>query len=331
MAEPARCLGGRLLLHRWSASLPVFRSLPRAGHFLLRAQEKVTKEKGTPQTCPPGLLPCGSVGRRRGSSTAPPVLTTNARASLPAPLRAFRPRPTTSDGTRERASCAQKIKQQPKRRRVRPAPALSLLLSIKVLLSSAIARPCTDSRFFASRSCTCLSAQDARQRGPCAAAKVRRKRPEGWATGRGPVRCRRRRRRQRTPGAPSRSRRAGCPETAVPGWPFFWLLFFGHAKKSDPLAWRRAENRQGRRPPTKQHPTNIVTQAERAGRRPRGPCAAAKVRREKPEGWATGRGPVRCRRRRRRQRTPPERLREVVGQDARRPRYRGGLSFGYFS
>jgi hypothetical protein len=131
---------GWWLLRRRSASLPVFRSLPRAGHFLLRAQEKVTKEKGTPQTCPPGLLPCGSVGRDRGSSTAHPVLTTNARASLPAPLRAFRPRPTTSDGTPERASCAQKIKQKQKRRRLRPASALSLPLSIQVLLSSTSAR-----------------------------------------------------------------------------------------------------------------------------------------------------------------------------------------------
>jgi hypothetical protein len=159
-------------------------------------------------------------------------------------------------------------------------------------------------RFFASRSCTCLSAHDARQWGPCAAAKVRREKPEGWATGRGPVCCQRRRRCQQTAGAPSRSRRAGCPETAAPGWPFFWLLFFGHAKKSDPLAWRRAENRQGRRPPTKQHPTNIVTQAERAGRAPSGPLCRGEGAQERPEGWATGRGPVRCRRRRRRQRTP---------------------------
>ena len=239
---------------RWSAaSLPVFRSLPRAGHFLLRAQEKVTKEKGTPQTCPPGLLPCGSVGRGRGSSTAPPVLTTNARASLPTPLRAFRPRPTTSDGTRERASCAQKIKQQLKQRRLRPAPALSLPLSIQVSLSSTLTHSAQAAALPRSCSRSCLSAQDARPWGPCAAAKVRREKPEGWATGRGPVRCRRRRRRQRTPGAPSRSRRAGCPETAVPGWPFFWLLFLtprilrsalraGFAVRAAPAAlWPRKE------------------------------------------------------------------------------------------
>jgi len=37
-----------------------------------------------------------------------------------------------------------------------------------------------------------------------------------------------------------------CPEGAASGWPFSWLLLFGHAKRSNPLAGRRAEAR-GRR------------------------------------------------------------------------------------
>ena len=50
---------------------------------------------------------------------------------------------------------------------------------------------------------------------------------------------------RRTPGVALRSRRAGCPETAVSGWPFSWLLLFGHAKRSNSLAGRRVKSRHG--------------------------------------------------------------------------------------
>src|SRR5690606_19360380 len=43
----------------------------------------------------------------------------------------------------------------------------------------------------------------------------------------------RRMRCRRTLGARTRTRRAGCPEGARPGWPFSWLLLFGHSKRSD--------------------------------------------------------------------------------------------------
>src|SRR6185312_11400823 len=58
-------------------------------HFLSRAREKVTKERGTPMARPPGILPCGCAGGLRGFSTAHPVLAKNWPASLPATLRAF--------------------------------------------------------------------------------------------------------------------------------------------------------------------------------------------------------------------------------------------------
>jgi len=41
---------------------------------------------------------------------------------------------------------------------------------------------------------------------------------------------------QRTSGASSRRRRARCPATAAVWVPFSWLLLFGQAKRSDPLA-----------------------------------------------------------------------------------------------
>ena len=35
------------------------------------------------------------------------------------------------------------------------------------------------------------------------------------------------------------------PETAASGWPFSWLLLFGHSKRSDSLAGRRVNTRHG--------------------------------------------------------------------------------------
>ncbi len=39
----------------------------------------------------------------------------------------------------------------------------------------------------------------------------------------------------------------GYPQDKLLGWPFFWLLFFGHAKKSDSSAdetWSKKEFRK---------------------------------------------------------------------------------------
>ncbi len=43
-----------------------------------------------------------------------------------------------------------------------------------------------------------------------------------------------------------RTFRAISPEGAPSGWPFSWLLLFGHAKRSDPLSGRTAEARRRR-------------------------------------------------------------------------------------
>ncbi len=54
------------------------------------------------------------------------------------------------------------------------------------------------------------------------------------------------------PDLASRTRRAGCPQSAAWGWPFFGLLFFGHAKKSDsdPGRGSKARRRRPNRPTT---------------------------------------------------------------------------------
>ena len=73
-------------------------------------------------------------------------------------------------------------------------------------------------------------------RGPYAAAKWWRNCPQGGSHGCEPVGCQSRDGLSANPGTASRSRRAGCPETAASGWPFSWLLLFGHSKRSDSLA-----------------------------------------------------------------------------------------------
>ena len=69
---------------------PLFRSpRRRAGSFSLHAQRKVTKRKGTLASRSPDILSVDCASGLRGSLTARPVPTTNARASVHAPLRAF--------------------------------------------------------------------------------------------------------------------------------------------------------------------------------------------------------------------------------------------------
>jgi hypothetical protein len=84
---------------------------------------------------------------------------------------------------------------------------------------------------------------------PYAAVQRRRKGPQGGSQGCEPVGCQSTDGLSDNPGAAARSRRAGCPETAVSRWPFSWLLLFGHAKRSDSLAGRRAIERHGCRAP----------------------------------------------------------------------------------
>ena len=81
--------------------------------------------------------------------------------------------------------------------------------------------------------------------GPYAAAKWWRNCPQGGSQGCEPVGCQCRDALSANPGTASRSRRAGCPETAASGWPFSWLLLFGHSKRSDSLAGRRVKSRHG--------------------------------------------------------------------------------------
>ena len=75
------------------------------------------------------------------------------------------------------------------------------------------------------------------ERGPLWRGEGAKERPEGWRAGCAPVRCAHRDVRSANPVARSRTRRAGCPESAPPGVCFFGY-FLCTSKESDPLARR---------------------------------------------------------------------------------------------
>ena len=82
------------------------------------------------------------------------------------------------------------------------------------------------------RSCR-LCGQDGRSMGPLPVGGRLEDQPAGTR-----ARCARVFRQHRdvlskNPASRTRTRRAGCPESDWPGWPFSWLLLFGHSKRSD--------------------------------------------------------------------------------------------------
>jgi hypothetical protein len=182
---------------------------------------------GLRASCPP--TPRQGSG---GSLTAPPCAGSKLGAipcAHPAGLSCALPPPLT--GPLKRASCAPK-------RRAKPKPIPKRAGVCFVLAAQARAwMPEVEQR---RSSCRMRS-----EWAPYAAAQRRRKGPKGGSQGCEPVGCQSRDGLSDNPGAAARSRRAGCPETAVSGWPFSWLLLFGHAKRSDSLAGRRVINRHG--------------------------------------------------------------------------------------
>ena len=82
-----------------------------------------------------------------------------------------------------------------------------------------------------------LLRQDAAQTGPLWRGERAEEKPAGWRAGCAPVRCMHMDVHSANPVARSRSRRAGCPETAPPGVCFFGY-FLCTSKESDPLARR---------------------------------------------------------------------------------------------
>ena len=186
-----------------------FRSPPGgAGHFSLDGQRKVTKRKAAPAYAPGGRqsaqFPAVLAVDRPANNSHIPVLRQFAFPRSPAALlgRARRG-PMKSQGARVQRAEAHRASSET----LHPERAPSW-------------------------------ARGMRAEGvPSAAAKWRRNSPKGGRDGSRPVRCQSMDGLSADPGAASRSRRAGCPETADVGWwPSLWLLSLGHLRESDSLA-----------------------------------------------------------------------------------------------
>src|SRR4029453_8654551 len=87
-----------------------------------------------------------------------------------------------------------------------------------------------------------LLRQDAAEKGPLWRGEGAEEKSEGGRARCAPVRCMHMDVHSANPVAPSRTRRAGCPESAPPGCAFFGLPFFAQAKKGDSLARRASES-----------------------------------------------------------------------------------------
>jgi len=125
----------------------------RAGSFSLHAQRKVTKRKGTLASRSPDILSVDCASGLRGSLTAHPVPTTNARASVHAPLRAFSS--TRSPGRKGNPGRAQARALLRAQSGAHPCKIAALALAFALLCS--------------------------RSPGPFSAGGRRTKRPAGWA------------------------------------------------------------------------------------------------------------------------------------------------------
>jgi hypothetical protein len=105
------CIAPRRIL---GLKAKAFTRLRRASHFLLRGQEKVTKEKATPMQRSPGILPCDFAQRLRGWLTVHPW-TGSQLARIPAshPTGLFSAAAPLHRGPIHCASCAAKTRQFP--------------------------------------------------------------------------------------------------------------------------------------------------------------------------------------------------------------------------
>jgi hypothetical protein len=200
-----------------------------AGHFSLLAQRKVTKRNAPRLPRPSGILPCGCARGLRGSQTAHPCTDCERTRIVRAPAaRPFlRPRAAANGGPGSSAHsmCAEagagaqaraqaQARTQARAGAVTGNPPQSIALASAHMECALLPGPVRARRAHGGK---------VAQRSRAQCARVRSQHTDVLSA---------------NPVVRSRSRRAGCPQTAPGGCPFFGLLFFGQAKKSDPLGRR---------------------------------------------------------------------------------------------
>ena len=151
---------------RTPTHVPVFSArFLRAGNFLLRAQEKVTKEKGTPSGPVSGLLPADCAIGLWGSLTVHPWTATNARASCARPFGLILhplAGPQGDPGGRAARSCAQKHRGFRRSHRRQLAPTKRRSPCGSGGSRDALAFTCSCFALLVSLLCFCFCAHDAR-------------------------------------------------------------------------------------------------------------------------------------------------------------------------
>ena len=226
--------------------------LRRAGYFSLLAQREVTKRNAPPARASRAARARGSLrfSALRGRSDGTSMYRSRVRRSIAAPLRALSTKPAMLSA----------LKGDPR------SKTRSRSTSRSTAIAAFLARCCL---LFASGFC----GRECRPNGAPVGRRGCVGKAAGWRARCAPVRCvhmgeadKREMRRSasraaerrshgwRRPGfargagsaagkvhsanpvAASRTRRAGCPESAPPGWPSLWLLSLGHPRESDSLA-----------------------------------------------------------------------------------------------
>ena len=213
--------GPRFLAVSRAPSMAFFVRLSRPSHFLLSGQEKVTKEKATRVARPSLRYGCASVCR--GLSTARPC-TDDKRARIharaPSGLSASPPPRHTGPEIK----CEIKIKMDPSFRWDDGKGGAQHARAVAVAVAPASAR----------RSARSLV-------GPLRRGEAGTESPQGRAQEVRAFVVRTRTCCRQTPAPPHAPFGQGCPKGAAPGWPFSWLLLFGHSKRSDSGARRRSK------------------------------------------------------------------------------------------
>jgi hypothetical protein len=220
-----------------AASMPVFTRLPASALLSLAWPRESRQREGHPTLAPYAQSLCSGYARQlRGSLTVHPWTGIELAHIVWAILRTFPAQPRRDRGDPDSAHRARKNK----------------------------ATACGNSLCLGCAGCAVTGSPMQRQRGVGIARRVGARDCAQFDASPG-MDCR------RTSGVTLRSRRAGCPETAVSGWPFSWLLLFtsgscpppcglampcapllrrsGHAKRSDSLAARRVISRHECRAP----------------------------------------------------------------------------------
>jgi hypothetical protein len=215
----------------------------RASVFLLRGQEKVTKEKATPKRWSPGSCPPTPRQDSGGSLTAPPCAGSELGAiprAHPAGLSCALTPPLRGPISAHRARQSKEQSQSQSHLKIPDAFSLEWAnrrsrTNTKDHVRGSLLR-------LGCARCAVDGAPMQRQRDVGRARRVGARDCAQFDVSPG-MDCR------RTSGVTLRSRRAGCPETVASGWPSLWLLSLGHARESDSLAGRRVNTRHGCRAP----------------------------------------------------------------------------------